>query len=449
MSRLERELVEPRAQADERQRHARGAPPQDLAQGPAAQDEGARAPRGNRREGRVKPSLDRAAAALTARACWRSAAARRVAARPMPNGGGAGPGGSTSGAIVIRPASAAGDSGRAAPGHGVDPARHAARGHARRSRAARRRRGARRAARRDEWLLHRSAARTRTSPARSRPRTSRATRPSSSARRRASASAPSSNGSARARARRTRRTSTATPTARPRAAPASRSRRPRAARAASMPPARAASASPTCTAASGSGPTARGGAARRTASLGVLRGGNAVAGELVARCANAIGRPTGEALADDGPPLLRRHAQRGDRAAHGEGHAWLPDASATPRSSTRRGSPCCAPRSARRRITSRRAWKWSPVAERGARHDPRLQPGRAADVRARGRARPSRAAPRSSRPRTWGRPSALPDVARIGDARHLRIRGLDPAGTFGRDITYVYGRVEISRVSRP
>ena len=48
-----------------------------------------------------------------------------------------------------------------------------------------------------------------------------------------------------------------------------------------------------------------------------------------------------------------------------------------------------------------------------------------------------------------GYASALPDVARIGDARHLRIRGLDPSGTFGRDITYVYGRVEIGRASRP
>lgn len=48
-----------------------------------------------------------------------------------------------------------------------------------------------------------------------------------------------------------------------------------------------------------------------------------------------------------------------------------------------------------------------------------------------------------------GHATALPDVARIGDARHLRIRGLDPLGTFGRDITYVYGRVEIGRENRP
>lgn len=48
-----------------------------------------------------------------------------------------------------------------------------------------------------------------------------------------------------------------------------------------------------------------------------------------------------------------------------------------------------------------------------------------------------------------GHAMALPDVARVGDARHLRIRGLDPQGTFGRDITYVYGRVQISGVSRP
>ncbi|HSO35441.1 MAG TPA: hypothetical protein VLT33_23090, partial [Labilithrix sp.] len=48
-----------------------------------------------------------------------------------------------------------------------------------------------------------------------------------------------------------------------------------------------------------------------------------------------------------------------------------------------------------------------------------------------------------------GHAMALPDVARVGDARHLRIRGLDPAGTFGRDIPYVYGRVQISAISRP
>ncbi len=41
MSRLERELVEPRAATDGGQRHARGAPAQDLAQGAAAEDEGA------------------------------------------------------------------------------------------------------------------------------------------------------------------------------------------------------------------------------------------------------------------------------------------------------------------------------------------------------------------------------------------------------------------------
>ena len=57
MSRLERELVEPRARADERQRHARGAPAQDLAQGPAAQDEGARAARGDERQERLTMQL--------------------------------------------------------------------------------------------------------------------------------------------------------------------------------------------------------------------------------------------------------------------------------------------------------------------------------------------------------------------------------------------------------
>ena len=48
-----------------------------------------------------------------------------------------------------------------------------------------------------------------------------------------------------------------------------------------------------------------------------------------------------------------------------------------------------------------------------------------------------------------GHASALPDVARLVDTRRLRIRGLAPQGTFGPDITYVYGRIEIGRVSRP
>jgi hypothetical protein len=48
-----------------------------------------------------------------------------------------------------------------------------------------------------------------------------------------------------------------------------------------------------------------------------------------------------------------------------------------------------------------------------------------------------------------GRATATPDVTRLGDNRHLRVRGLDPSGTFGVDITYAYGRVEFGEMRRP
>jgi hypothetical protein len=42
----------------------------------------------------------------------------------------------------------------------------------------------------------------------------------------------------------------------------------------------------------------------------------------------------------------------------------------------------------------------------------------------------------------------LPDVARIGDPRHIRVKGTDGKGVFVREITYVYGRVEIAEIRR-
>ena len=40
-------------------------------------------------------------------------------------------------------------------------------------------------------------------------------------------------------------------------------------------------------------------------------------------------------------------------------------------------------------------------------------------------------------------------MARAGDARHLRFRALDLRGTFSREITYRYGRVELGELKRP
>jgi hypothetical protein len=43
----------------------------------------------------------------------------------------------------------------------------------------------------------------------------------------------------------------------------------------------------------------------------------------------------------------------------------------------------------------------------------------------------------------------LPEVVRNGDPRHLRFRSLDQRGVFSRDITYVYGRIDIGQPKRP
>jgi hypothetical protein len=45
--------------------------------------------------------------------------------------------------------------------------------------------------------------------------------------------------------------------------------------------------------------------------------------------------------------------------------------------------------------------------------------------------------------------TTMPEVARNGSPRHLRVRGVDARGTFSREITYVYGRIEVTEPKRP
>ena len=182
-------------------------------------------------------------------------------------------------------------------------------------------------------------------------------------------------------------------------------------------------------------------------SLGVLRGGNAVAGELVARCANAIGRPTGKRSTTMG---LRCCAGTRNEAAVQLTVKGTPgfQTAANPEELHEAWEPVLRPAIGTAANHFAKAWKWSPV--------PNEQlvmilgcntVGAQTCALAVGRTFEGHASLISSE--DVGQAMALPDVARIGDARHLRIRGLDPAGTFGRDITYVYGRVEIGHVSRP
>lgn len=182
-------------------------------------------------------------------------------------------------------------------------------------------------------------------------------------------------------------------------------------------------------------------------SLGVLRGGNALAGELVARCANAIGRPTGKKSPTMG---LRCCAGPRNEATVQIAFKGTPgfQTVSNPEELHEAWEPVLRPALGTAANHFARAWRWLPVANEelvmilGCN-----TVGTPTCTLAVGRTLEGRAALIASA--DVGHATALPDVARIGDARHLRIRGLDPAGTFGRDITYVYGRVEIGRENRP
>ncbi|MCL2723254.1 MAG: SUMF1/EgtB/PvdO family nonheme iron enzyme [Polyangiaceae bacterium] len=181
----------------------------------------------------------------------------------------------------------------------------------------------------------------------------------------------------------------------------------------------------------------------KDSSLGVLRGGNAVAGELVGRCANALGRratsksptmglrccagPKNEATVDlalTKPPAFERIG------ALNELHdAWEPALRS-------------AIGTAANNVT--RAWRWAPVANEelfiivGCK-----QVGTQTCSMAIGRDGATKSIVASAE---VGR---MPNMLRLGDVRHLRIRGLDMHGTFGRDITYVYGNVDLANPRRP
>ncbi|MBX3190621.1 MAG: SUMF1/EgtB/PvdO family nonheme iron enzyme [Labilithrix sp.] len=181
--------------------------------------------------------------------------------------------------------------------------------------------------------------------------------------------------------------------------------------------------------------------------LGVLRGGNAVAGELVARCANAIGRPPAKKSPTMG---LRCCAGAKNEAVVPLALKGSPGIAGvkSPEDLHEAWEPVLRPAIGTEANHFERAWKWSPVANEelviilGCN---KIGPPTCSV--AVGRAGEGRAVLLASA--SAGNASPLPDLARVGDARHLRIRALDPAGTFGRDISYVYGRVAISEMKRP
>lgn len=182
-------------------------------------------------------------------------------------------------------------------------------------------------------------------------------------------------------------------------------------------------------------------------SLGVLRGGNALAGELVARCANSIGRSTAKRSPTNGLRCCAGNRNEATVQLTVKGTPGFQTVG-SPEDLHEEWEPALRPALGTAANHFARAWKWSPVPNEelvmilGCNTVGPPTCGLAVGRTLEGRATLIASA-------DVGHASALPDVARIGDARHLRIRGLDPSGTFGRDITYVYGRVEISKISRP
>lgn len=191
---------------------------------------------------------------------------------------------------------------------------------------------------------------------------------------------------------------------------------------------------------------------------GVLRGGNSVAGELVGRCANAIARnpskrsPTMGLRCCAGP---KSSAEVKLEVLGTPGLVMARSTRATPwiraiAAAVNNGSPAVDPRSLR-------AWSWTPVANEqlvvvmGCTSEPRgcaLVVGRPAaphwaDA---GATAVGEEAGGVLAAATSGKD--LPEIARNGEPRRLRLRALDSRGVFSREITYAYGRVEIGEIKR-
>jgi formylglycine-generating enzyme len=173
--------------------------------------------------------------------------------------------------------------------------------------------------------------------------------------------------------------------------------------------------------------------ASRDASQGVLRGGNSVAGEVVGRCSNAIARAPSKKSPTMG---LRCCAGPKNEAEVKLELVGTPGLGAGARAAMEPlvdalGGVAKKPVEA----SSLRSFRWVPVANEdlvlgsGCSAPPRscaLVVARGTQVLA-----------------SVGTGYGPPEVARVGDARHLRIRYLEPRGMVGRDVTYSLGRVEI------
>ncbi len=185
----------------------------------------------------------------------------------------------------------------------------------------------------------------------------------------------------------------------------------------------------------------------KDASQGVLRGGNSVAGELVGRCANAIARDP----AKKAPTMGFRCCSGSKSMAEVRleligtpGFGMVPSSTLGHVASVALASAIgCAPAD----VPSEKAhgWAWIPVANEELRvfvgcADPKGESGPGCGV---GITRGDMLLAQISTG------TSMPEVARNGSPRHLRVRGLDQRGTFSREVTYIYGRIEVTEPKRP
>jgi len=193
--------------------------------------------------------------------------------------------------------------------------------------------------------------------------------------------------------------------------------------------------------------------------LGVLRGGNALAGEIAGRCANALARPpstkspsmgfrccAGRAndakveLAIKVGPALERTMKTAEMT-----RPWLSLARATWSPRSPEGAP----------FEFVHAFTWRPVGNEalvvgsGCARDlphPRcgLIVGRASgdELAEAGDAGPPHVLA------TIDTGFEASEVAEAGEARHLRLKGSDATSAFLRDFTYAYGLIELGDVRR-
>lgn len=192
----------------------------------------------------------------------------------------------------------------------------------------------------------------------------------------------------------------------------------------------------------------------RKEDLGVLRGGNALAGELVGRCANALGR----APSTQSPTMGFRCCKGDENAAKVElvpthGRALepelKPDAARIGRAA--RNIPgVTLPDTGKFFVTS--AWTWRPVPNESlvlasgcAAYERNVKPVGCALFVFRPEADPNADRVLTGVPADVG----IGEMVLNGDARHVRVRGLlSQGGLYARTVTYVYGRVVVGDMKR-